>query len=103
MPPVAAISRVQPVAYAELVASVSTRSAGPATLQNLDKFCETTARGIEQVGGAKRGKANLELNPAEPPAMMRNTLSAIVEGDAVNEDAISRSIDAMVRRVQQYV
>jgi acetaldehyde dehydrogenase len=103
IPIVAAISRVQPVAYAELVASVSTRSAGPATLQNLDKFRETTARGIEQVGGAKRAKADLELDAADPPAMMRNAVSVILEGDAVDEGAIGRSIETMVSRVQQYV
>lgn len=103
IPIVAAISQVQPVAYAEIVASIASKSAGPGTRQNIDEFTQTTARGLERVGGAKRGKAIIVLNPAEPPVMMRNTVHAIVEGDQVDEAAITASVEAMVKRVQQYV
>ncbi|MDP4029499.1 MAG: acetaldehyde dehydrogenase (acetylating), partial [Gallionella sp.] len=103
IPIVAAISQVQPVAYAEIVASIASKSAGPGTRQNIDEFTQTTARGLERVGGAKRGKAIIVLNPAEPPVMMRNTVHAIVEGDTLDEAAITASVEAMVKRVQQYV
>ena len=101
IPIVAAVSRVAPVHYAEIVASVSSRSAGPGTRANIDEFTRTTAKGIEVVGGAARGKAIIILNPAEPPMIMRDTvftLSAFVE-----EDEIRQSIANMVATVQSYV
>ncbi len=80
IPIVAAVARVQPVAYAEIVATVSSRSAGPGTRKNIDEFTRTTASGIEKVGGAKRGKAIIILNPAEPPLIMRDTVHCLTEG-----------------------
>ena len=74
IPTVAAVSRVTPVAYAEIVASIASRSAGPGTRANIDEFTQTTARAIECVGGARSGKAIIVLNPAEPPLIMRNTV-----------------------------
>ena len=87
--------------YAEIVASVSSRSAGPGTRANIDEFTQTTARGIEQVGGARLGKAIIILNPAEPPLLMRNTVYTFSQGG--NEQAIENSIDKMVEAVQGYV
>jgi acetaldehyde dehydrogenase len=101
-PIVAAISRVTPVEYAEIVSTVASRSAGPGTRQNIDEFTEATARGLVEVGGAKKGKAIIILNPAEPPIMMRNTVHARISPDA-DHDAITRSIQAIVEEVQQYV
>ena len=101
IPMVAAISRVTTVPYAEIVASISSKSAGPGTRANIDEFTETTAAGIEQVGGATRGKAIIILNPAEPPLVMRDTVFALI-GDA-DHDAIRASIEEMVGRVQEYV
>jgi len=74
IPIVAAVGRLAPVAYAEIVATIASKSAGPGTRQNIDEFTKTTARGIETVGGARKGKAIIILNPAEPPIMMRNTI-----------------------------
>lgn len=102
IPMVAAVSRVQPVAYAEIIATVSSRSAGPGTRKNIDEFTRTTARGLEQVGGAKRGKAIIILNPAEPPLVMRNTVHCLVEGEA-DRGAITESIEAMIEEVRRYV
>ena len=102
IPMVAAISRVQPVAYGEIVATVSSRSAGPGTRKNIDEFTRTTASGIEKVGGAKRGKAIIILNPAEPPLIMRDTVHCLTEG-APDERAITASIHAMLAEVQKYV
>ena len=101
IPMVAAVSRVAPVRYAEIVASVSSRSAGPGTRANIDEFTRTTAKGIERVGGAGRGKAIIVLNPAEPPLMMRNTVFTLSE--TADEDALNQSIARMVADVQSYV
>ncbi|MEV0337315.1 acetaldehyde dehydrogenase (acetylating) [Nocardia sp. NPDC050717] len=101
IPMVAAISRVTPVAYAEIVASIASKSAGPGTRANIDEFTETTSRAIEQVGGATRGKAVIILNPAEPPLLMRDTVLALV-GDA-DHDAIRDSITDMAAQVADYV
>jgi acetaldehyde/propanal dehydrogenase len=102
IPIVAAISRVQPVDYAEIVATVASRSAGPGTRKNIDEFTRTTASGIEKVGGAKRGKAIIILNPAEPPLLMRDTVHCLTE-DEPDRERIGSSIRAMVAEVQKYV
>lgn len=102
IPMVAAVSRVQPVEYAEIVATVSSRSAGPGTRNNIDEFTRTTARGVEKVGGAKRGKAIIILNPAEPPLIMRDTIHCLTETDP-NEEKIRKSILSMIEQVQKYV
>jgi acetaldehyde dehydrogenase len=101
IPMVAAVSQVAKVHYAEIVASVSSRSAGPGTRANIDEFTRTTARAIEVVGGATRGKAIIILNPAEPPMIMRDTVFTLSEG--ADEDAIRASVEAMVAKVQAYV
>jgi acetaldehyde dehydrogenase (acetylating) len=103
IPIVHAINRVQPVEYAEIVATISSKSAGPGTRANIDEFTQTTARGIEKVGGAKKGKAIIILNPAEPPILMRDTVHARVEGDQANEEEIIASIKEMEKQVQSYV
>jgi len=97
-----AISRVTPVEYAEMVSTVASLSAGPGTRQNIDEFTATTARGLEQIGGAKRGKAIIVLNPADPPIMMRNTVYVVPEGD-FDEDEVVESVNKMVAAVQEYV
>jgi acetaldehyde/propanal dehydrogenase len=102
IPMVAAVSRVQPVEYAEIVATVSSRSAGPGTRKNIDEFTRTTANGIEQVGGAKRGKAIIILNPAEPPLIMRDTVHCLTR-DEPDQNRITESIHAMLAEVQKYV
>jgi acetaldehyde/propanal dehydrogenase len=102
IPIVAAISRVQPVAYAEIVATVASRSAGPGTRRNIDEFTRTTASGIERVGGARRGKAIIILNPAEPPLIMRDTVHCLTDSEP-DRDAITASVHAMIREVQTYV
>jgi acetaldehyde/propanal dehydrogenase len=102
IPIVAAVSRVQSVDYAEIVATVSSRSAGPGTRNNIDEFTRTTARGVERVGGAKRGKAIIILNPADPPLIMRDTIHCLTETEP-DQDAIVRSVQLMVREVQKYV
>jgi acetaldehyde dehydrogenase len=101
IPIVYAVSRVTPVPYAEIVASIASRSAGPGTRANIDEFTVTTAAGIEAVGGAGRGKAIIILNPAEPPLIMRDTVFCLV-GDA-DQDAIRASVAEMVARVREYV
>jgi len=101
IPMVAAISQVAKVHYAEIVASVSSRSAGPGTRANIDEFTRTTARAIEAVGGATRGKAIIILNPAEPPMIMRDTVFTLSEG--ADEETIRASVKAMVEKVQGYV
>ncbi|MDP6944940.1 MAG: acetaldehyde dehydrogenase (acetylating), partial [Myxococcota bacterium] len=102
IPFVAAVSRVQPVTYGEIVATVSSRSIGPGTRNNIDEFTRTTARGVEAVGGAERGKAIIVINPAEPPIIMRDTVYCLTEGDP-DEDAITASVEAMLEEVQRYV
>ena len=101
IPMVAAVQRAAPVRYAEIVSSVASKSAGPGTRANIDEFTQTTARGIEKVGGAERGKAIIILNPAEPPMLMRNTVFTL--SDEVDEADIVRSVEAMVQDVQDYV
>ena len=101
-PMVAAINDVAPVEYAEIVATISSASAGPGTRANIDEFTETTANALEVVGGAKDGKAIIILNPAEPPIIMRDTVYAIVEGD-FDEEAMIESIRAKEKEVQSYV
>jgi acetaldehyde dehydrogenase len=102
IPMVHAVSRVTPVPYAEIVASVASRSAGPGTRANIDEFTETTARAVEEVGGAKRGKAIIILNPTEPPMIMRDTVFCAIGPDA-DRSVITRSIHEMVAAVQEYV
>jgi acetaldehyde dehydrogenase len=102
IPIVAAVSRVAPVGYAEIVASIASRSAGPGTRANIDEFTETTAHGIEIVGGAAHGKAVIVLNPAEPPLVMRDTVYCLVEDDADHEKIVA-SVDEMVEAVRRYV
>ena len=101
IPMVAAVSRVAKVPYAEIVASVSSRSAGPGTRANIDEFTRTTARGVEVVGGAAKGKAIIILNPAEPPMIMRDTVFTLSEN--VEFDVIEKSVKDMVAAVQTYV
>ena len=102
IPIVHAIHRVQPVEYAEIVATIASKSAGPGTRANIDEFTQTTARGIEEVGGAKKGKAIIILNPAEPPILMRDTVHVLVEGEAKQAEIVA-SIKAMEKGVQAYV
>lgn len=101
VPMVAAVHRVEPVVYAEIVSSISSRSAGPGTRANIDEFTETTSAALEVVGGAVLGKAIIVLNPAEPPLMMRNTVFCLVESG--EPASIEASIEEMVSTVQQYV
>ena len=101
IPIVWAVSRVTPVHYAEIVASIASRSAGPGTRANIDEFTETTARGIEQIGGARRGKAIIVLNPAEPPLIMRDTVYALC--DRADAAEIAASIREVVAKVAEYV
>jgi acetaldehyde dehydrogenase len=102
IPMVAAVSRAAAVSYAEIVASVSSTSAGPGTRANIDEFTRTTAAGVETIGGAERGKAIIILNPAEPPMIMRDTIYCAVAPDA-DRDAIIASVFAMEKAVQEYV
>lgn len=102
IPMVHAVSRVQPVQYAEIVATVSSKSAGPGTRKNIDEFTRTTAGAIEKVGGAKKGKAIIIINPADPPLIMRDTVHCLTEGEP-DQAAITRSIHDMVAEVNKYV
>ncbi|MER6996380.1 acetaldehyde dehydrogenase (acetylating) [Streptomyces sp. NPDC000410] len=102
IPMVYAVSRVVPVAYAEIVASVASVSAGPGTRANIDEFTRTTSRGIEEIGGAERGKAIIILNPAEPPVIMRDTVFCAIPEDA-DRDAISLSVKEIAEAVATYV
>ena len=101
IPMVAAIAQATPVHYAEIVASIASRSAGPGTRANIDEFTETTSLAIEKVGGAAHGKAIIILNPAEPPLIMRDTVLAVV--DECDEQAVVDSVERMVERVSSYV
>ncbi|MGG1400920.1 acetaldehyde dehydrogenase (acetylating) [Bacillus salipaludis] len=103
IPMVHAVNRVAPVEYAEIVATIASKSAGPGTRANIDEFTETTARAIEVVGGAKKGKAIIILNPAEPPILMRDTVYTLVEEGKMDEEAIRNSIREVEKVVQSYV
>jgi acetaldehyde dehydrogenase len=104
IPIVAAVSSVTEVAYAEIVASIASKSAGPGTRANIDEFTETTAHAVEHVGGARRGKAIIVLNPAEPPLIMRDTVFCLIDApDAGVHDRIRRSVRAMADAVAGYV
>ena len=102
IPIVAAVARAVPVEYAEIVATVASRSAGPGTRANIDEFTRTTSRGIEVIGGARRGKAIIVLNPADPPMVMRDTIFCAIPPDA-DQDAVADSIRRMVADVASYV
>ena len=101
IPIVAAVASVATVHYAEIVASIASKSAGPGTRANIDEFTETTSKGIEEVGGARKGKAIIVLNPAEPPMIMRDTVFTLSSG--ADEPTIEASIEAMVAKVNAYV
>lgn len=102
IPMVHAVSRVQPVEYGEIVATVSSKSAGPGTRKNIDEFTRTTAGAVEKVGGAKVGKAIIVLNPAEPPLIMRDTVHCLTETEP-DQQKITESVHAMIAEVQKYV
>lgn len=102
IPMVYAVSRVQPVDYAEIVATVSSRSAGPGTRKNIDEFTRTTSAAVAKVGGAKKGKAIIVINPADPPLIMRDTVHCLTAGEP-DQHRITESIHAMVAEVQRYV
>jgi acetaldehyde/propanal dehydrogenase len=102
IPMVAAVSRVQPLEYAEIVATVASRSIGPGTRNNIDEFTRTTRAGVEQVGGVERGKAIIIINPAEPPIIMRDTIHCLTQDDP-DVEAITDSVHEMVAEVQRYV
>lgn len=102
IPIVYAVSRIVEVPYAEIVASVASVSAGPGTRANIDEFTKTTARGVQTIGGAARGKAIIILNPADPPMIMRNTIFCAIPTDA-DREAIAASIHDVVKEVQTYV
>jgi acetaldehyde dehydrogenase len=101
IPMVAAVNQVSSVRYAEIVASVSSKSAGPGTRANIDEFTQTTALGLEKVGGADKAKAIIVLNPAEPPLLMRNTVFTLC--DPIDQDKVKDSVESMVAKVQAYV
>ncbi len=103
VPIVAAVAAVTPVDYAEIVASIAAKSAGPGTRANIDEFTQTTAHALEVVGGAAKGKAIIVLNPAEPPLLMRDTVYCLCPAEDADRDAITASVLAMVAGVQQYV
>lgn len=102
IPIIAAISRIQSVAYAEIIATISSKSAGPGTRANIDEFTKTTSISIEKVGGARKGKAIMILNPAEPPLMMRDTIHCLTDEEP-NQEAIRASIEAMRKEVEKFV
>tara|TARA_R110002096_G_scaffold194791_17_gene377271 strand:+ start:3299 stop:4204 length:906 start_codon:yes stop_codon:yes gene_type:complete len=102
IPMVAAVSRVQAVEYGEIVATVASKSAGPGTRKNIDEFTQTTARAVEDIGGATKGKAIIILNPAEPPLMMRDTVHCLTE-TTPDQEAITKSVHDMLAEVNKYV
>lgn len=102
IPVVSAVSQVQEVEYGEIIATVSSKSAGPGTRKNIDEFTRTTAKAVESIGGAAQGKAIIIINPAEPPLVMRDTVHCLTK-DIPNQQAITESILKMVAQVQQYV
>ncbi len=102
IPLVAAVSRVQDVSYGEIIATVSSKSAGPGTRKNIDEFTRTTSKGIESVGGANSGKAIIIINPAEPPLIMRDTVHCLTADDP-DQAAITQSVHDMIAEVQKYV
>jgi acetaldehyde/propanal dehydrogenase len=102
IPMVAAVSRVQPVEYGEIVATVSSRSVGPGTRKNIDEFTRTTARAVEKIGGAARGKAIIIINPAEPPLIMRDTVHCLTAAEP-DVATITESVQRMIGEVQRYV
>ncbi|PYG96685.1 acetaldehyde dehydrogenase (acetylating), partial [Arthrobacter stackebrandtii] len=102
IPLVAAVSSVQPVAYAEIIATAASKSVGPGTRKNIDEFTRTTAAAVEQVGGAKKGKAIIIVNPAEPPLIMRDTVHCLTETEP-DQAAITAAIADMIKQVQRYV
>lgn len=102
IPMVAAVSRVQTVIYGEIVATVSSKSVGPGTRKNIDEFTRTTAKGVEMIGGAQKGKAIIVINPAEPPLIMRDTIHCLTL-DEPDQAAITQSVHDMVAEVQKYV
>lgn len=102
IPMVAAVSRVQAVSYGEIVATVSSKSVGPGTRQNIDEFTRTTAGAVEKVGGATKGKAIIIINPAEPPLLMRDTIHCLTE-TTPDQKAITESVHQMISEVQKYV
>jgi len=101
VPIVHAINRVTPVEYAEIISTISSRSAGPGTRQNIDEFTQTTRNAVEKVGGAAKGKTIIIINPAEPPILMRNTIYAKCDTDKIAD--ILKSVEDMVEQLQQYV
>ena len=101
IPMVHAVNRIAKVKYAEIVASISSKSAGPGTRANIDEFTETTSKGLEVVGGATQGKAIIVLNPAEPPLVMRDTVYTL--SDSADQEEITNSVEEMVKKVQSYV
>ena len=102
IPLVAAVASVQAVDYAEIIATAASKSVGPGTRKNIDEFTRTTASAIEQVGGARRGKAIIVINPAEPPLIMRDTVHCLT-ADEPDQHAIRQAVDAMIAEVQRYV
>ncbi|MEC0300203.1 MULTISPECIES: acetaldehyde dehydrogenase (acetylating) [Peribacillus] len=103
IPIVHAISQVAQVEYAEIIATISSKSAGPGTRANIDEFTQTTARALEKVGGAAKGKAIILLNPAEPPLIMRDTIHCLLQSDSFDVKAITASINEMAEKVSEYV
>jgi acetaldehyde dehydrogenase len=103
IPLVYSVSQVTPVPYAEMVSTIASLSAGPGTRQNIDEFTFTTARGLEVIGGAEKGKAIIILNPADPPIMMRNTIYILFDAEDVDRKAIVESVEEMIASVQKYV
>ena len=103
IPVIYAIQQVQNIEYAEIVATIASKSAGPGTRENIDEFTQTTAKAIEQVGGVKKGKAIIILNPAEPPMLMRNTVSCLLEEEIKDVEMMKQSIEKIVQEVNSYV